>query len=239
VSATTEPKRAPRSPSDAAIADFLNRHPDILFNRPEILAHLAGNEQPGAGNVRDFQTALIQRMRNDLVRRDGLIEEVAAAARDNLIAMRRVHDSVLAIVQARGFETLVKTVTGNLAGRLGLLAVTICLEDPDIRDPKPAARGIHALPLGSVDRLIGPGTMALLRPEATETLMLYGGPGTKIQSDALIRLNVSPRAPTGLLCLGAGEPRSFTPEQGTDLVSFLGRVLEAQLRAWLDLPETE
>jgi uncharacterized protein YigA (DUF484 family) len=39
----------------------------------------------------------------------------------------------------------------------------------------------------------------------------------------------------GLLCIGTRKPEKFHPGQGTELLSFLARVLETTLGAWLDL----
>ena len=37
----------------------------------------------------------------------------------------------------------------------------------------------------------------------------------------------------GLLAFGANDPLRFHPDQGTDLLAFLGGVLERSLRRWL------
>jgi hypothetical protein len=58
-----------------------------------------------------------------------------------------------------------------------------------------------------------------------------------VRSDALVRLKVSRHAPAGLLALGARRPGVFHPGQGTELLVFLGQVIEHVIRAWLDLEE--
>jgi uncharacterized protein YigA (DUF484 family) len=39
------------------------------------------------------------------------------------------------------------------------------------------------------------------------------------------------------MCFGSRDPQAFGPEQATELLFFLSKVLENTIRAWLDLPE--
>jgi len=54
-----------------------------------------------------------------------------------------------------------------------------------------------------------------------------------VRSQALIRLNVSPEVPPCVLALGSRDPEMFHPGMRTELVGFLGRVLERCIRSWL------
>ena len=49
-------------------------------------------------------------------------------------------------------------------------------------------------------------------------------------------LEISDTAPVGLLALGSRDEGHFTPHQGTELLTFLGKAIESTARAWLDLP---
>ncbi len=63
-------------------------------------------------------------------------------------------------------------------------------------------------------------------------------PGAElVRSDAMLRLNISSHAPAGLIAFGARHPGYFHAGQGTELMSFLGRVIEFGIRTWLDLPK--
>ena len=53
----------------------------------------------------------------------------------------------------------------------------------------------------------------------------------------LMRLSVSSGSPDGVMCFGSRDPQAFGPEQATELLFFLAKVLENTIRAWLDLPE--
>ena len=56
-----------------------------------------------------------------------------------------------------------------------------------------------------------------------------------MRSDALIRLTVGRSAPPALLVFGTRHPGYFNAGQGTELLSFLARVIEHCLRLWLGL----
>ena len=58
-----------------------------------------------------------------------------------------------------------------------------------------------------------------------------------MKSDVLMRLRVSSGSPDGVMCFGSRNPEAFGPEQATELLFFLAKVLENTIRAWLDLPE--
>jgi uncharacterized protein YigA (DUF484 family) len=65
---------------------------------------------------------------------------------------------------------------------------------------------------------------------------LYGNLAEDVHSEALVRLDVSPGSPPGLLALGGFEPEQFHPDQAVDLLEFLAHVVERCVRQWLDLP---
>ena len=68
---------------------------------------------------------------------------------------------------------------------------------------------------------------------AIETI--FGPAAGLVRSDALIRLTVGRSAPPALLAFGTRHPGYFHAGQGTELLSFLARVIEHCLRLWLGL----
>src|SRR3546814_15004348 len=80
----------------------------------------------------------------------------------DLSIQSRVHDAVLAILRAPSFESMIQTVTGDLAIQLDVDAVTIGVEAGDVPIPKAYAAGIRALPEGAVDGMLGRGRDVLL-----------------------------------------------------------------------------
>ena len=65
----------------------------------------------------------------------------------------------------------------------------------------------------------------------------FGEVARFVKSDVLMRLSVSSGSPDGVMCFGSRDGQAFGPEQATELLFFLAKVLENTIRAWLDLPE--
>ncbi len=84
---------------------------------------------------------------------------------------------------------------------------------------------------------MGKGREVLLRDESVGDPEIFGGAADLVRSDALLRLTISAQAPAGLIAFGTRHPGYFHAGQGTELMSFMGRVIEFGIRTWLDLPK--
>ena len=84
---------------------------------------------------------------------------------------------------------------------------------------------------------IGPDKHARLRADIAGEEAFFGDIARFVKSDVLMRLRVSSGSPDGVMCFGSRDPQAFGPEQATELLFFLSKVLENTIRAWLDLPE--
>ena len=217
------------------VAEYLRAHPDFLIAHPDLLEVLDTPEQAG-GNVVDFQHAMVQRLRDETQKLRSAQDYLVTNARANQTIQSRVHDSVLAILRASSFETMVQTVTTDLAIILDLDAVTIGVEAGDVPIPKAYAAGIRALPQGAVDGILGPNRDVMLMAQITGDPRLFGAASGLVRSQALTRLRASSQAPVGLLALGSRKEDGFAPGQGTELLGFLARALETMIRQWLHLP---
>jgi uncharacterized protein YigA (DUF484 family) len=64
---------------------------------------------------------------------------------------------------------------------------------------------------------------------------VYGAGANLVKSQALVRLNIASGMPEALLAFGSRDAAMFQAGQATDLVTFLGRVIERCFRAWLEV----
>ena len=62
---------------------------------------------------------------------------------------------------------------------------------------------------------------------------IHGASAGWIRSEACLRLDFGPGRLPGMLALGAEDPHQFSPQQGTDLLSFFAGVFERSMRHWL------
>jgi len=157
--------------------------------------------------------------------------------RCNLSAQARVHKATLALLKARSFEHFIETLTTDLAVVLDLDVVVIGVEQATNGRAAPAAAGVVPLSPKMVDRLIGPGQNLVLRDNVAGDAAIFGPGAGLVRSEALIRLSFGRTAPAALLAFGSRDDNHFQPGQGTELLSFLARVIETSIRGWLNLPE--
>ncbi|MFO1059082.1 MAG: DUF484 family protein [Dongiaceae bacterium] len=219
----------------AQVVDYLQRHPDFLLRHGELLdAQQAPARRQGPG-VLDLQQVMVERLRRDVARLRTEQDDLLANSRDNLSTQERVHRAALALLAARSFENLIETVMTDLAVVLDVDVVSLCVEATEGRKRR-SVEGVQLLPAGLVGELLGNGRDTLLRDDVEGDPRIFGAAAGLVRSDALLRITASPAAPVGLLAFGTRHPGYFNPGQGTELLSFLARVLEHAIRTWLDLP---
>jgi uncharacterized protein YigA (DUF484 family) len=224
----------------AQVVAYLRRHPDFLARHPELLdLQLSPGRHNTAGKgVVDLQQFMVERLRGEINKLRNDQDEILANTRDNLGTQERIHKAVVELLEAEGFEQFIDIITGDLGLLLEVDVVSLCVELSDHTAKRPRHEGIQFLPRGAVDRLIGgKDRHVLLRDESVGEPEIFGPAAELVRSDALLRLTISSHAPAGLIAFGARHPGYFHAGQGTELMSFLGRVIEFGIRTWLDLPK--
>lgn len=230
-------KKMPALPSAAQVIAYLRRHPDFLFRHPELLDMQSSPARHTESQVVDLQHFMVERLRQDVTRLRASQDEIIANSRDNLGTQERIHKAVLAMLEAETFEEFIDIITGDLVLLLEVDVVCLCIERTDGYNRRPKLDGLELLEQGAVDRIIGKGRQVMLRDEAVGDPEVFGGAAELVRSDALVRLKPSKAAPNALLAFGTRHPGYFHPGQGTELLSFLGRIIEFGIRSWLDLPK--
>ena len=228
--------------SSADVEAYLDRHPRFFLNRAELFDRMAVPDRTLGDKVVDMQSVLLHRLRNDHQQLKTVQRDLLHSARANQVIQNRVHQAVLALLGARGFEQLIQVIIQELTLILEIDAVGLCLEATHgATDAIPGAvirAGVQILAPGTTDQLIGPGRDVILRGDVVGDPVLFGSAAAGlVRSDALVRLRFSQHSPAGVLALGARTPDAFNPGQGTELLAFLAGVIEHLVRAWLDLPD--
>ncbi|MEL6278886.1 MAG: DUF484 family protein [Pseudomonadota bacterium] len=217
--------------------------PDLVLNDPEIMRALLGPVEAAGRNVVDLRAALIAQLEHRLGALSAVHRDVVAAARDNMSGMEQVHRAALAVLDAPNFEAFLDVVSQDFRQLLAIDVVRFCLEaSEDLSAETPA---IVSLEPGALTDLLsrhaGPADGAqdplqvLLRGDVAGEPLIFGPDAERIQSEAWIRLDFGPTVRPGLLAFGAFEPTRFSEDQATDLLTFLGGVVERSMRGWLAL----
>lgn len=227
-----------RDPTAAQVLDYLRAHPDFLADHPDLLAQLVAPNRALGEGVADFQAVMIDRLRGQMDEQKALSRELIDTSRQNLSTTAQIHECVLRLLAATSFEQVIQTVTTDFAVLLDVDVVVLALEGRDVDGLKLNAKGVRLLTAGSVANLFGGGSGGVrLRSGISGDPEIYGGAAPLVQSDALVRLSISDATPPALIAFASRHPDRYHPGQATELLAFLGQVLERVVCLWLDLPE--
>ncbi len=230
----------PRELTDAQVVRFLRENPDFLERYPQLLSVIRAPERQfedadeAGGEVVDLQGAMLSRMRSELAQREEQSSELIDASRANLQSQNRVHAAVIAILSARSLDHMIEILTIDLAGLLNVDAVALCLEGGMVTPT--SAQGLRVVPVGTIDKILDESRTVSLRENVEGDRRIYGEAAGLVRSEAMLRLSVREDAPCALLAMGSREPDRFHTGQGSELLTFLARILEHSIRTWLDLP---
>jgi uncharacterized protein YigA (DUF484 family) len=220
---------------EAAIVAYLVEHPDFVQRHPALVRTLTPPSVDRGKGIVDFQRFMVARLQGDIDQLN--IENTALihTARANAHSQSRIHAAALALIEARSLGQLLEILTGDLMDILDVDVIAMVVESNGVDLPHVAASGIRIVEQGAVEEWLGRRDVLLQGPVAGDPA-IYGPGAGLIQSEALLRLTISSRTPAGLVAFGSRDPELFHDGQGTELIGFLGNVLERLLRAWLDLP---
>ena len=220
------------------VALFLLENPDFLARRPELLAALVPPERALGETVADFQQALIKRLKRAVDEQQALSRELIDTSRDNLSTTAQVHEAILRLLDAKSFEQLIQIITTDFAVVLDVDVVTLCIETREEDGFTLRMQGVHLVSPGTVEVLFrGQSSPVRLRGNISGDPELYGGAAPLVQSDALVRLSISPATPPAVLAFATRHADRYHPGQATELLAFTGRVVERVVKLWLELPD--
>lgn len=236
--APRKPARAPARADEStelAIAAYLKAHPDFVLRHPSVMQALVPPAVDHGRGVVDFQRFMVARLQNDIDRLNLDKTSLIQTVRANAQGQARIHAAALALIEARSLGQLIEILTCDLMLVLDVDVIAMIVESNGTDVPHVTSSGIRIVAPGAVSRWLGRRN-AILRSGVNGDPAIYGPGAGLIKSEALLRLDISQRTPTGLVAFGSRNPELFQEGQGTEHIAFLGGVLERLLRAWLDLP---
>jgi len=217
------------------VSAYLREHPDFLIRNADLVQHLTPPMVRRGSNIVDLQYYMVDRLQSEVGRLRTEQRELLTSSRANLNNQNRVHAAALFLLDAQSFEQLIQTITTDLAVLLDLDVACLVVESGNRDLPGFDTPGVRVVKAGAIDRWLGRREMVLAGGIHGDPAIFGGGSGL-VRSEALIRLHISAESPPGLLAFGSREPDMFHHSQGTELISFLARVVERCIRTWLDLP---
>ena len=213
----------------------------ILDDRDLMHALIAANDRAIGSNVVDLRGIAMERLEARLDRLEDTHRSVIAAAYENLAGTNQVHRAILRMLDPTDFETFLRDLDGEVADILGVSHMHLVLESLQNDGDSTIER------LGEVLRVVAPGYCEIfadggrgapprqvtLRQLQEGVTTVHGPRAGWIRSEACLRLDFGSGRLPGMLALGSEDPHQFTPQQGTDLLSFFAGVFERSMRHWL------
>jgi uncharacterized protein YigA (DUF484 family) len=185
--------------------------------------------------VADFQTYMIDRLKADKEEVINSTRELVENARSNMNNQQRIHEAVLRLLEAQRFDDFIQAITMDMATILHVDITAFVVEAAGDEIPNVQTSGIRMIPEGTVTKWMGDKTV-MLQDNISGIEPIYGGGATLVQSQILLRIDISGDTPPAIIAFGSRDPNMFSDGQATDQILFLARVIERAFRRWLDLP---
>ena len=203
---------------------LLRVHREAVLSDRELLAELG--LRLDAANIVYFGPVALSRAAAAHQRESTQRQRLEAVSRANFAAQTRTNASVLDLIEADDLADLARRVDCVARLQFGLLTGVVALEGDG-----GAPDGWLRLTPGQLDMLIGrrkPVRMGVV-PTA---IGLFRDLGPIVGSVALVRLIIGPERREGVIAFAGVEPDAFAADMGSDLVTFLARVVERTAERW-------
>lgn len=180
------------------------------------------------GQLVHFETRAVARLREKLGAAEETTQELIAFARGHSGAVASIHAAALAAIEAASLEQLVETIVRDWPGLLGIdhAALGFVVHGQALNANARCTRPVHPQFLGQLIALAG--AVEVRRVDAGHPL--FGASvAPSIRAEAVIRIDID-GAGGGLVVLGQCAPLDIAGGHGSELLLFLGRVVEATFR---------
>jgi uncharacterized protein YigA (DUF484 family) len=238
------PEAAPEADDLAAFRAQLRAQPEIVLDDLSTIQALIAATPQTDRQITDLRGVLVQRLEARLETLERTHRSVIAAAYENLAGTSQVQRVVLLLLEQQSLTGFLGALLTDAPNILAVDTARLCLETGTtmpgpVGDLDPGIGGrMVAMPRGAIAAYLAlDDTPArdgvVLRPAPPEADLLYGDDTGLARSEALIALELGADGQRGLLAFGAEDARRFSADHGTDLVAFLGGVVERELRRLL------
>lgn len=227
----------------AAIAEELRmrilREPDVILEDPDVMrALITANDRSLGGNVVDLRGVAMDRLEARLRRLEDTHRSVIAAAYENLAGMHQVHRAISTFLEPLDFDTFLVCLGSDVADILRVSRVRLVLESHEtVQGALDGENGVlRVMQPGFVGDYMSHGRLlrrVTLRRTDGNAALVFGPGADWVRSEACILLDFGEERLPGMLAFASDDPLHFSPNQGTDLLDFLGCVFERAMRRWL------
>ena len=219
--------------NDEDIGQYLLDNPEFFSRNPEILVQMNGSTVQRSDGVVDFQSAMVDKLRDEIHNLTACAQDVIETSRTNMTYQTRTHAAVLALLSAQDGAHMARIITEDLPLLLDVDAMAFGFEQDIKAEAGLRLPGARMLPFNYLDGQIGEGGDTVLIRDMLDDGTVFGEQAELVRSAAIARLRPSPSTAGGIIALGSNMSGAFHPGQGTDLLNFLARVAEKLFHKWL------
>lgn len=212
---------------------YLRANRDFFTRHPHTLDIMQTPKQSLGKGVVDFQSFLVDRLKNEKQQITQTKRALIENARTNMDNLQRIHSAILALLEAESFGEFVDIVVQDLPMLLDVDVATLVVENYQGILGRLPSSGILLAQKGTVKRLFGEGD-AYLQSDTAGDASVFGIAAPLVRSVALVRLKIEGERHEGILAFGATDPEGFHEDQAIDQIAFLGQIVERCLRAWMN-----
>lgn len=222
------------------LRDRIIAEPMLVLENPDVMrALIEANQLAMGGNVVDLRGISMERLEARFDRLEDTHRGVVATAYENLAGTNQVHRGILRLLDAPDLDGLIGSLD-EVASILGIDCLRLILE--------PSKRGNSELcgldaaftvaepgfieDYSNCDQRRKPPVVILRRVQQTGH-PIYADVSETIRSEACLRMRIGSHRRPGMLVMGCRDPRQFSPQQGTQLLTFFAGVFERALCRWL------
>lgn len=214
------------------VRGYLMENPEFLADNSDLFAFIMPPHKQHGDKVRDFQQYMLLRLQDHYNAIKDEHEELTQLMQEHLQRQCRFNDASLALMDAESLKAMLEYVEKGLAIDLDQEAAALVMESGGLFEEGVFA-GLRVAPDGFVNNWLG-GCDIELAEQSEPAPDLFGEKASAVRSRALLRLDVFPGLPPGLLALGHRDPMYYSSGLATEQVEFLGAVIERCFRKWMN-----
>ncbi|MFP5328930.1 MAG: DUF484 family protein [Alphaproteobacteria bacterium] len=176
------------------------------------------------GQIIHFEERAVARLRERLGAIEEANEDLIAFAQGHSGAVASIHLAAILVVESRSLEDLLRTVTRDWPGILGIDSAALALVLGQ-RAFHATAKEIAPADPAWVKRILAGRARVEVRAVDRGHVLFGAADAGRIRAEALVRVDCAGSRPVGLLALGQGTPLEIGSAHGSELLLFLGRIV--------------
>ncbi len=221
--------------AEMLVLRYLAQHPDFLLKYPEILMNHDNPERAFSGdNIIDFQKATIDILKTRLQKSEQVLQEYIKLGQENNFNLKRIELAICLLCQCESVEQFFELLDFDLPELLNIEGISILAAHQDL-PPALAQRyeatGLAFYPDSLYDLFQSKQKKVVIGAKKQDYAYYFPQQAEQINSMVRVWLPVNANDPLtnlgfpAVVAFGSRHKRKFIPNQATDLLELLARMV--------------